>query len=233
MARRLVFLFTVLILAGCAHRPLLPAQPALPPGAEAQEIADADAAQYEFAGMRSVEGKVLPLAARVAKRGTYDLVLTLESGKTVAFVDSPLCAHENWERDCVRYVLQAWLPSRHAFVVSELKDEAGRYWLVDTASGARLAIDGPPHFSPDGARFVTFDNDEENDADGIRIWVRKGQGYESEWNRVQIADFVRWDGNDRILVTLSPPPDNDGKFAKGHAGALVRGASGWTVAPSP
>ncbi|HEX4860743.1 MAG TPA: hypothetical protein VFV07_05865 [Rhizomicrobium sp.] len=231
MARRSFLLIPILLLAGCVQHPIGPATAPLSPAAEVQEIADADAAQYEFAGMRAVEGKVLPLAARVVKRGAYDLTLTLEDGKTIDFADSPLCARENWEHDCVRYVLQAWLPSRHAFVVSEMKDEAGRYWLVDARSGAKLAIGGPPHFSPDGARFVTFDNDEENDADGIRIWVRKGAGYESEWNREQIADFVRWDGNDRILVTLSPPPDNDGKLGQGHAGALVRSASGWSVAP--
>jgi hypothetical protein len=216
MTHRVSLVLLALICAGCASHP----RPALVPTVdETGEIRTADAVQYETQRAFAAEPGVLALAKSVARRDGHKLVLTREDGKTVEIADSPQCAGNDEESlDCVRRVLAAWLPSRHAFVIDERHYEGGAYILVDTRSGAQLRIDSPPHFSPDGSRFATFDKDDENEADGVRIWVRHGDGFVSEWDKQAAVDFIGWDGNDRLLVKID-----------GRSGAIVRSASGWTL----
>ena len=83
----------------------------------------------------------------------------LEDGRTVEFADAQPCLPEGGDTQCTSHRLGAWLPSRHAFVVDVRHYEGGHYLLVDARSGESLEISAPPHFSPDGARFATFDGD--------------------------------------------------------------------------
>jgi hypothetical protein len=216
MTRRASLILVALICVGCASQ-RQPPHAVLSPDTEAGEIKAADAVQYETQRALAAEPGVLALAKSVARRDGHKLVLTREDGKTVEIADSPGCDDAE-NPDCVSRVLAAWLPSRHAFVVDERHYEGGTYILVDTRNGAQLEIDSPPHFSPDGARFATFDQNEEGEADGVRIWARQGASFVSEWNKQAVVDFVGWDGNGRLLVKI------DGKPA-----VIVRSASGWAL----
>lgn len=221
--RRAALVLFALTCAACT-----PSRNALPPSAEDGEIRAADAVQYESAHAVEAEAVVLALAKGAARRESNTLILTREDGRRVELVDARPCRPEGDDTQCTSYLLAAWLPSRHAFLVDVLRYEGGHYLLIDARSGERLEIASPPHFSPDGTRFATFDNDEENDADGIRIWVAHGQSFVSEWNLQHVADFVRWDGDNRLLVKLEPPPGERRAAGDGPA-AIVRSGAGWKL----
>ncbi len=216
--RRAAFILLALTCAACA-----PSRNALPPGAEDREIKAADAVQYDSSHALEAEAGVVALTKGTARREADTLILTREDGRTVPLADTPACRRENADVHCVRYRLAAWLPSRHAFVVDVLRYEGGSYLLIDARSGDRLEIASPPHFTPDGTRFATFDGDEENAADGIRIWAAHGTGYVSEWNLQRPAEFVRWDGNDRLLVNVADPK------RPARPAVIARSGSGWKL----
>jgi hypothetical protein len=183
---------------------------------EAGQIKAADALQYESVRALQSEPAVLALAKAVARRDKDRLILSREDGRTVEFADAQPCLPEGGDTQCTSHRLAAWLPSRHAFLVDVRRYEGGHYLLVDARGGESLEIASPPHFSPDGTRFATFDGDD--GGDGIRIWVAHGQSFVSEWNLSSGTEFVRWDGNDRLLV----------KGAR-RTSVIVRSASGWTL----
>lgn len=212
--RRAAFVLLALLCTACTQTHLASPPPAVD---EAGQIKAADALQYESVRALQSEPAVLALAKAVARRDKDRLILSREDGRTVEFADAQPCLPEGGDTQCASHRLAAWLPSRHAFLVDVRRYEGGHYLLVDTRSGESLEIASPPHFSPDGTRFATFDGDEDG-GDGIRIWVAHGQSFVSEWNLSSGAQFVRWDGNDRLLV----------KGAK-RANVIVRSASGWTL----
>jgi len=224
--RRAAFVLLALICTGCTQ-PRVASPPAVD---EMAQIAAADAVQYDSAKVLEAEAGVLALTKGVARRERDTLILTREGGHTVELADTPTCQREDYDVHCVRYRLAAWLPSRHAFVVDALRYEGGSYLLIDALSGDRLGIASPPHFSPDGTRFATFDSDEESGADGIRIWAAHGASYASEWNLQRAAGFVRWDGNDRLLVKLLSPPGARHPAADREA-AFARSGAGWKLEP--
>ncbi len=224
--RRAVFFLLALVCAACTQ-PRVASPPAVD---EMAQIAAADAVQYDSARVLEAEAGVLALAKGVARRERDTLILTREGGRTVELADTPTCGRENYDVHCVRYRLAAWLPSRHAFVVDAVRYEGGSYLLIDARSGNRLEIASPPHFSPDGTHFATFDSDEESGADGIRIWAARGASYASEWNLQRAAGFARWDGNDRLVVKFEPPPGARHPAAEREA-AFVRSGAGWKLEP--
>jgi hypothetical protein len=224
--RRAAFGLLALVCTACTQ-PRVASPPAVD---EMAQIGAADALQYDSARVLEAEAGVLALTKGVARRERDTLILTREFGHTVELADTPTCQRENYDVHCVRYRLAAWLPSRHAFVVDALRYEGGSYLLIDGLSGDRLEIASPPHFSPDGTRFATFDNDEESAADGIRIWTAHGASYVSEWNMQRAAGFVRWDGNDRLLVKFQSPPGGR-HTATDREAALVRSGAGWKLEP--
>lgn len=211
--RRAAFVLLTLLCTACTQTHLASPLPAVD---EAGQIKAADALQYESVRALQSEPAVLALAKPVARRDKDRLILSREDGRTVEFADAQPCLPEGGDTQCTSHRLAAWLPSRHAFLVDVRRYEGGHYLLVDARSGEELEIASPPHFSPDGTRFATFDGDEDG-GDGIRIWVARGQSFVSEWNLPSGAEFVRWDGNDRLLVKTEK-----------HAGAVVRSQSGWT-----
>jgi hypothetical protein len=212
--RRAAFVLLTLLCTACTQTHLASPPPAVD---EAGQIKAADALQYESVRALQSEPAVLALAKAVARRDKDRLILSREDGRTVEFADARPCLPEGGDTQCTSHRLAAWLPSRHAFLVDVRRYEGGHYLLVDARSGESLEIASPPHFSPDGTRFATFDGDEDG-GDGIRIWAAHGQSFVSEWNLSSGAEFVRWDGNDRLLV----------KTAK-RTSAIVRSASGWTL----
>jgi hypothetical protein len=212
--RRAAFVLLTLLCAACAQtRTVSPPPPQVD---EAGQIRAADALQYESVRALQAEPAVLAPAKAVARRDKDTLILSREDGRTVEMVDARPCLPKGGDTQCTSYRLAAWLLSRHAFVVDVRRYEGGHYLLIDTRSGQSIEIAAPPHFSPDGIRFATFDGDEDG-GDGIRIWVAHGQSFVSEWNLQSAALFVRWDGNDRLLVKTEK-----------RAGAIVKSRSGWS-----
>lgn len=212
--RRAAFVLLALFCTACAQTRVASPPPAVD---EAGQIQAADALQYESVRALQSEPAVLALAKAVARRDKDRLILSREDGRAVELVDARPCLPEGGDTQCTSYRLAAWLPSRHAFVVDVRRYEGGHYLLIDARSGERLEIASPPHFSPDGTRFATFDGDEDG-GDGIRVWAARGQGFISEWSLQSGAEFVRWDGNDRLLVKNGKRTD-----------VILRSRSGWTL----
>ena len=212
--RRAAFVLFTLFCTACTQTRVAAPAPSVD---EAGQIRVADALQYESVHALQAEPAVLAPAKAVARRDKDTLILSREDGRTVEMVDARPCLPAGGDTQCTSYRLAAWLPSRHAFVVDVRRYEGGHYLLIDTRSGQSIEIAAPPHFSPDGIRFATFDGDEDG-GDGIRIWVAHGQSFVSEWNLQSGALFVRWDGNERLLVKTEK-----------RAGAIVKSRSGWTL----
>lgn len=227
MARRSLFLVLALAAAGCAQTPKHAPPPTLTPAQEAAQIDAAEAALYDTRQSLALEPGVLKLAP-VARRDAAGLTLMLENGRSTTLADAPSCADQD-AVDCTRYSLAAWLPSHHLFVVDVAHYEGFDCLLVDTRDGARLEVPAPPHFSPDGTRFATALVDVESES-AIDIWQLGPKGYENVWHDGRLARFVRWDGDDALVVGLY----RDNEFPPGGKtlpARIVRGAAGWTLVP--
>ncbi|HTT98386.1 MAG TPA: hypothetical protein VMF58_10075 [Rhizomicrobium sp.] len=166
---------------------------AISPATEDAQIANAEA---ELMGKDDVKPDPLTLAGSRARVEKDTLVLTLDDGKTVRLRNRCTVAEEE---PCANYKLAAVLPSRGIFVVEKLEDENHEILLIEMANGKQHSVDGPPHFSPDGKRFLTCRVDEMNGG-GAAVWRVAPGRYVQEWKDDRNSVCGRWSGNDSVTV---------------------------------
>ena len=108
------------------------------------------------------------------------------------------------------------------------------YRLIDDTIGTPTTIPGEPHVSPDGTRLVTVLATGTYDPAGIEVWTLGASAPAREWRhepkQYALYYFVRWDGNDRIVLEV--------KTYVGHElqrlpAQLVLGESGWMLQGPP
>ena len=191
---------------------------ALSPDAEAAQIAGAEAA---LVGGKPVEKNVLALARGRARREAKSLVLVLDGGKTLRLSDGK-CAPE--EQPCPSYSLVAFLPSHGVFVIWKNEYEAYDFILIEIASGRQHTVDGPPHYSPDGTRFVTCRIDEMNGG-GTTIWRVASGRYVQEWQDERMSVCGRWRDNGAFQLGVY----DDVPSGKSRPAMVVRNGTGWQL----
>jgi len=141
---------------------------------------------------------VLALAGPRARREAKSLVLVLDGGKTLRLSDGKCAASDE---PCPRYSLAAFLPSHGVFVVRKDEVEAYDYVLVDMSDGHRHVVDGPPHYSPDGKRFITCRVDEMNGG-GSTIWRVASGRYVQEWQDQRMSVCGGWKDDDTAAAGI-------------------------------
>jgi hypothetical protein len=165
---------------------------AVSPASEDAQIVNVEAA---LTGA-DVKENALALAGSRARTEKDALVLTLDDGKTVRLRNSCTVTEEE---ACANYKLAAFLPSRGVFVVEKLEDENHEIILIEMANGKQHTVDGPPHYSPDGKRFLTCRVDEMNGG-GAAIWRVAPGHYVQEWKDDHNSVCGRWKDNDSVAV---------------------------------
>jgi hypothetical protein len=170
---------------------------ALAPGSESAQIATAEA-ELHSTEPDTTEKTALALAGPRAHREKGALVLVLDGGKQVRLSDTG-CGHD--EEGCPMYRLSAFLPSHGVFVVMKTSDDAYAFLLIETANGTQHIIDGPPHYSPDGSRFVTCRVDEMNGG-GTTVWRVAPGRYVKEWGDERMSECGSWKGNDAFELGI-------------------------------
>ena len=163
----------------------------------------------------TAEKAALALAGPRAHREKGALTLVLDGGKPVRFSDTG-CGHE--EEGCPAYHLAAFLPSHGVFVVRKVYEDGYEFLLIETANGKQHSIDGPPHYSPDGSRFVTCRVDEMNGG-GTAIWRIAPGRYVREWQDERQSQCGRWKSNDEVAVGIY----DDVPTGKPRSVAVARG----------
>ena len=142
----------------------------------------------------------------VASRRSDTLFVHLRSGKTRALVDVPV------EGDsAVAYRFRGQI--RGSLLLVEVGYyEGGTFLLVNDSSGADVAIDSPPEFSPDNRRFVTASSDLESnyDPNRIAVWVLTDSVPIQEWS-IEPENWgpvaPRWLGNSLIRFRIDTLPN--------------------------
>jgi hypothetical protein len=167
---------------------------AVSPASEDAQIVNVEAA---LTGA-DVKENALALAGSRARTEKDALVLTLDDGKTVRLRNSCTVTEEE---ACANYKLAAFLPSRGVFVVEKLEDENHEIILIEMGNGKQHTVDGPPHYSPDGKRFVTCRVDEMNGG-GSTIWRVAPGRYVKEWHDDRNSICGRWKDNNTVEVGL-------------------------------
>ncbi|MBV8536143.1 MAG: hypothetical protein JO128_11155 [Alphaproteobacteria bacterium] len=162
------------------------------------------------AGWAAVEPKALALSGgRVERRGPV-LIIKFANGRARKYQNKEGCNESALVERCHIFQLEAYLPTRRAFVIAESFYEGGLYRLVDDRTGRETILDSRPHFGPDPNWFLVIDDDEtygsgrelqiwhrKNDG-AVRIWMREA-GTEPSPHHIQI---VQWQRPDEIVLQM-------------------------------
>jgi len=189
----------------------------------ASESAQIDAAEKALTSEEpgTAETAALALAGPRARREKGALTLVLDGGKPLRFSDTG-CGHE--EEGCPVYHLAAFLPSHGVFVVRKVYEDGYEFLLIETANGKQHEIDGPPHYSPDGSRFVTCRVDEMNGG-GTAIWRIAPGRYVREWQDERQSVCGRWKSGSEFAVGIY----DDVPSGKPHSFTVARTGEHWQL----
>jgi hypothetical protein len=187
--------------------------------------------EREFAELKRLEPERIRAEAGRVRREGDELSLALANGGRTFFHDD--------ESQCLEGLIPArndgcaaffFISHPHHFYLLRAHYDAGSdYRLVDDRTGEPTMIPAEPHFSPDGARFVTVTPTNPFDRAGLEIWSTRAGTPSREWQyepiEYAIYSFVRWETEDAIALELTTYVS--GKLARVPI-HLVFGASGWT-----
>jgi hypothetical protein len=169
---------------------------AVTPESENAQIATAEKALHSDSLAIKAEKTALALAGSRAARQKDALVLVLDDGKRLRLLNQDCAVKDEL---CPNYQLAAFLPSRGVFLVEIIYLEAYDFLLIEMANGQRHEISGPPHYSPDGQRFVTCRLDEMSGG-GTDIWRVASGRYVHEWQNEWMSQCGRWRSNSEVEI---------------------------------
>jgi hypothetical protein len=183
-----------------------------------------------------VDQAALLMAAPHAQRSGKALTLNFLNGANRTFENSLPCEAPDQVSNCRQFVLDAYLASRHLFLVEENLYEGGIYLLVDDRGGSVTEISAEPHFGPDEQRFLVIDNDSYGSDWELQVWRRVGDHAELEWQWMsgekQAAfpihiDLLRYEPND-IFLEMHTESDLDHPEKRWPA-KLHHAPTGWEL----
>jgi hypothetical protein len=203
--RSLSAIFVTLMLASCET---------IPQGRRAEEahlakIHQLFATAPDIRVREEVERAAFAMASRHAQRNGRGLTLNFLDGTHHVFENSPACEDLDHVSECQQFVLEAYLSSRHLFLVEKNFYEGSVYLLVDDRAGEVTEISAEPHFGPDEERFLVIDDDYAYGSGWeLQIWRRVGERAEVEWRWMSgeeqtpfppLIDLLRYEPNDIFL----------------------------------
>jgi hypothetical protein len=165
----------------------------------AMEDAQIKGAESALAG-EDVKPNPLTLAGSRAHMEKGVLVLTLDDVKAIRLGNGCTVTEDG---TCATYKLAAFLPSHNVFVVEKVEDESYDIIVIEMANGKQHTVDGPPHYAPDGKRFVTCRVDEMNGG-GTRVWRVAAGRYVQEFADDRMSVCGSWKDNDTFALGVYP-----------------------------
>src|SRR5262249_10503459 len=123
--------------------------------------------------------------------------------------DTTGCENGPYEK-CKRYTLYDYFPEHRLFLVIVGYYEGGEWLLVSQLDGKEQQIVGPPGYSP-GKRSLASANwnegpggDSNNGIDIVPADLNSnGPAFHYRPNDYELWQFVRWDGDDRLLLNVT------------------------------
>jgi hypothetical protein len=155
-------------------------------------------------------GCLVQFSDRVTRQGD-DLTFKLDNGKTKLITSNPKACDDAPVDACVIYQLVGYVRQSRQFVLRVLYYESEFVHLVSQSTGAVTELEGYPHPSPGGRRFVTV---AASDAWDIKSPIAVYANVEPprlDWRFPEPTEYEQyafdgWDGEDRMkLHTISNP----------------------------
>jgi hypothetical protein len=150
----------------------------------------------EAAVIQSTEGRV--------QRNGPELILRAANGTSQTLADQEQCGNNGEPADedhCEYHRLFAYLPDRHAFIVKNSYFEGGSVTWIDERNGQSVRIEGEPHLSPDGRRFLSLDASQDHPY-VIQIWRLTDAMPILEWENQPIDavgyEFTGWNSDTEV-----------------------------------
>jgi hypothetical protein len=172
----------------------------------------------------------------MAARDGDRLRLRLANGQTKTFTTTRKACEELIYEKCLQYTLMGYYPQHCQFLVDVgYLNEGGTTFLVSAETGSQVKLDAMPHYSPSGKRLAAVSASETGGANSIQIWSAAAAIPKSEWRytvperEYAMYEFVRWDGDERLTMTVWTRIGNELKNLPVEA---VLAADGWKLMPA-
>jgi hypothetical protein len=189
------------------------------------ELAFDELRRLEPERIRAEDGRVIRRAA--------ELELALANNRRTFFRnDESRCLEgiiPSRDDSCVEFFFVGH-PQPRFYLLRAHYYEGSDYRLLDVTSGHVTRLAAEPHFSPNGERVIAVSAAETYDPTGIEIWSTVGPSTALEWKHEAKAyalySFVRWDGNDSVLLEVKTYVDRELRQVPARLGV---GANGWML----
>jgi hypothetical protein len=152
----------------------------------------------------AAEAAVIAATKGRVQRNGPTLLFHSADGTSQTLIDQEQCGADGQPADenhCEHHALFAYLPDRHAFIVKTSAYEGGSFTWINERNGQSVRVEGEPHFSPDGGRFVAVEAS--NAAPYvIQVWRLTDAMPILEWESPPIAtvgyEFTGWNSDDEV-----------------------------------
>lgn len=184
-----------------------------------------------------IEAPCLTQLAGLVERKGGVLRLKLQNGQFKTFTDVTVgCDAEKFDfSKCFSFQLVGYRHAQQAFIIDVSYYEGGVVKLVSSRTGNEVATATVPHYSPNGTRLISVDQNEMGDRKyDIAIMSSDGDPVRPEWeyrtpqgDRYEVWTFLSWVGDDRIRLSATVF-DGKGK-AQDHETVAIRTGQGWQL----
>jgi hypothetical protein len=158
---------------------------------------------------------VAKASASVARRGG-ELALKFDDGASRIYRDnrSKAACEQGPYESCKRYILYDYFPQHGLFLVNVGYHESQEWLLVSKLDGKEERIVAPPAYSPNkkwlaSVYWTEGPDDGNNGIDIVPTSNRGGPAFHYRPKEYELWDFVRWDGDDRLLLEVTWRAGND------------------------
>lgn len=206
---------------------------AAPPPTEA--VTCPDPQSNEVIVRLSAEENCLSQLPGIAWRSGNTLEIRLKDGSTKTFTSNYQACERGDAGKCIQYWLAAYHPRQQSLVLTGRGYESSRAFLVSVATGNVTLLEGEPHFSPSGLRFVVVKASESEDFENhIAIYSTASEppvlefAYPNQKGTYALYSFVRWEGETRIKLKVDTRR-NGKRDVENFNTEAVRTKTGWQV----
>jgi hypothetical protein len=151
-------------------------------------------------------------------RGGAGLRLRLDHGKSRLFKDKADC--ERNPDTCELYSLYDYFPEGRLFLVHDQGYESDAWFLISRRDGRQQRVVAPPGYSPNkrwlASVYATDGTDDANNGFDILPADLNANGPAIHYRPTayEIWEFVRWDGDDRLLLNVTVRDDSSPALVK-------------------
>jgi len=172
----------------------------------------------------------------VVRRGNT-LRLTFSNGRQKTYKDDAAGCDQGRE-SCKQYLLYDYFPASRLLLINVAYNESQQWFLVSQQDGKELQIVAPPGYSPDrkwlASVYWTDGGDDGNN--GVDIVPASldpnGTAFHYRPKDYELWEYVRWDGNDRLVLKVTWRPGTESELVTWPA-EVVRVNGRWQLNKLP